>query len=78
VKTKRLTSLSVRVWVCENCGTFHHRDVNAATNLRDYAASSAVSACGEFLTSELVGLAPPDLSRLYEAGTRHQTVNRHV
>ncbi|MCL2783552.1 MAG: transposase [Propionibacteriaceae bacterium] len=78
VKTKRLTSLSVRVWVCETCGISHHRDVNAAINLRNHAASSAVSACGEFMASEPVGLAPPDLNRLVEAGTRHQTVNRHV
>ncbi|WP_406168791.1 RNA-guided endonuclease InsQ/TnpB family protein [Streptomyces sp. NBC_00996] len=36
--------LNVRTWTCENCGTAHDRDVNAAKNLR--AAGLAVSACG--------------------------------
>ncbi|MFJ6406461.1 RNA-guided endonuclease InsQ/TnpB family protein [Streptomyces hydrogenans] len=36
--------LHVRTWTCENCGTTHDRDVNAAKNLK--AAGLAVSACG--------------------------------
>jgi putative transposase len=39
--------LSVRAWICPECGADHDRDVNAATNLENMAASSAVSACGE-------------------------------
>lgn len=39
--------LSVRQWTCEDCATTHDRDVNAAVNLENMAASSAVSACGE-------------------------------
>ena len=39
--------LSVRSWTCPNCGAEHERDVNAAKNLKEYAVSSTVSACGE-------------------------------
>ena len=39
--------LSVRQWICPDCGACHDRDLNAARNLATYAASSAVSACGE-------------------------------
>lgn len=39
--------LSVRHWMCPQCGAEHDRDVNAAINLKDYAVSSTVSACGE-------------------------------
>ncbi len=39
--------LSARKWTCPDCGADHHRDVNAAMNLRNMAVSSTVSACGE-------------------------------
>jgi putative transposase len=39
--------LSARSWTCPECGVDHDRDFNAAKNLRDYAVSSTVSACGE-------------------------------
>lgn len=39
--------LSARQWICPDCGASHDRDLNAARNLATYAASSAVSACGE-------------------------------
>jgi putative transposase len=40
-------SLSARFWSCPKCGSHHDRDVNAAINLKNYAVSSTVSACGE-------------------------------
>jgi len=38
--------LSVRHWTCLGCGAKHDRDTNAAINLRNYAVSSTVFACG--------------------------------
>ncbi|RYF38583.1 MAG: transposase, partial [Cytophagaceae bacterium] len=39
-------TLSQRKWLCE-CGVSHERDLNAAHNLMNMAASRAVTACGE-------------------------------
>lgn len=48
-------TLSNREWTCDGCGVIHDRDHNAATNLKNIAASSAVTACGA--TRSGVGLA---------------------
>ncbi|MDY0397965.1 MAG: RNA-guided endonuclease TnpB family protein [Desulfuromonas thiophila] len=39
--------LMVRQWTCPACNAQHDRDVNAAINLKNYAVSSTVPACGE-------------------------------
>ena len=44
--TIHMMKLSNRVMVCD-CGNVIDRDLNAAINLRNYAVSSTVSACGE-------------------------------
>jgi putative transposase len=36
-----------RHWRCDKCGVVHNRDRNSAINLMIFAASSAVTACGE-------------------------------
>ena len=54
--------LSVRQWTCPECGSEHHRDVNAAINLKnlaEYAVNLTVSACGgEGSGSSNIGVKP--------------------
>jgi putative transposase len=71
VKAKHLT-LGTREWVCDGCGAVHDRDRNAACNLKKYAESSPVSACGEFRASAVPRISESMVSRLYEAGTKQQ------
>ena len=51
--------------------------ISAAINLKHYAASSAVSACGEFSTTDPPG-PPGRSSQLRETGTEHQNVPEHA
>ena len=45
-EVKEKLSLSDRIFECESCGKEIDRDLNAAINLKQLAASSAVIACG--------------------------------
>lgn len=46
---KKDLELKDREWTCLNCGAHHHRDVNAAVNLKNYGI--------EFLTAGTAGIA---------------------
>ena len=61
--------LSERTYRCDNCGLILDRDVNAAINLRDLAASGAESlnACGGCVRPGLAGRQPLN----QEPGTAH-------
>jgi putative transposase len=48
-------TLADREWICDGCGVVHDRDGNASLNLKNFAASSAVTACGA--VSSGLGLA---------------------
>ncbi len=50
--------LSLRQWICQDCGASHDRDMNAARNLATYAASSAVSACGPAMRPAMPAMRP--------------------
>ena len=78
-KTKSMP-LSVREWTCEKCGVSHHRDTNAAINLQVYAASSAVSVCGEFSASDETTIrgSPAKQPRRSRKKTTNTTARRNV
>lgn len=69
--------LSVRAWTCDSCGAEHHRDLNAAINLENYAGGSSASACGQFFASEqgsdpVASFKQPGRSRNPSSGQRDQ------
>ncbi|WP_327312948.1 RNA-guided endonuclease InsQ/TnpB family protein [Streptomyces sp. NBC_01235] len=59
--------LNVRTWTCDNCGTTHDRDVNAANNL--LAAGPAVSVCG-------AGVRPQRRTPGGQSATKQKTPRR--
>jgi transposase len=57
---KAKLTLAERTYVCTECGIVLDRDVNAAVNLRDLAASGAesINACGGKVRPVWPGAAP--------------------
>ncbi|WDL99237.1 transposase [Alicyclobacillus sp. ALC3] len=49
--------LSVREWTCLACGTHYDRDLNGAINLRNWAVSFTVAACGEDIRPDITEVA---------------------
>jgi len=41
-RNEETKDLSIRSWVCPECGSYHNRDVNAAINLKRYAESQGM------------------------------------
>ena len=64
--------LSIRRWTCPVCACGHDRDINAAINLKQYAASSAVSACGG------EGAGPGNNARTKPASVKQEVSFEHV
>lgn len=60
-------SLADRAWTCTMCNKLHQRDINAAFNLKNLAASSAATACGEAgngtVDSNIYRANPPQRSK---------------
>ena len=65
--------LNDRVWTCDACGASHDRDANAAANLREMAASWAVTARGEDSTGRDLGVPVNLASTRREPGSNNQS-----
>ena len=58
VKNEALT-LHDREWTCANCGAHHHRDINAAINLKRLATATALPEANSLVTMDTgVGMVP--------------------
>ena len=60
IKNEELT-LDIREWKCQNCGTNHDRDINAAKNIKKFGIIKANA--GQELSKELVEMSTSDLIR---------------
>jgi IS605 OrfB family transposase len=61
-----VNGLTVRAWICRDCGESHDRDVNAARNIL-LGSRCRTSICGNELSSWLI--PPSNAYRVREAGT---------
>ena len=76
-QNKSVRNMSIRKWTCPHCGAEHHRDINAATNLRSLLYKDKIGVgCSELTPADFAALLSSFdkngvATRKIETGTQH-------